>query len=85
MQTAVTDTLERMVGARMVRIDRSTCIGSANCAKVAPELFVLDDERLVTFRESPAEVELERATEACRVCPVDALSVFDADGRQLVP
>src|SRR5439155_619481 len=49
--SAVTDLLERKVGSLTVRIDRTTCIGTANCAKVAPELFVLDDERIVTFRE----------------------------------
>jgi hypothetical protein len=27
----------------------------------------------------------ETILEACRVCPVDALEVMDADGRQLVP
>jgi ferredoxin len=81
----VTDFEERKVGAVTVRIDRTTCIGTGNCAKVAPELFVLDDEKIITFREPPAEVESDRAVEACRVCPVDALAAFDADGRQLVP
>ncbi|HEV8608521.1 MAG TPA: ferredoxin [Thermoanaerobaculia bacterium] len=80
-----TDFLERKVGSLTVRIDRTTCIGTANCAKVAPELFVLDEERIVTFREPPAEVPPDRVVEACDVCPVDALSAFDEDGRQLVP
>jgi ferredoxin len=83
--TAVTGSLERKVGALTVRIDRTTCIGTANCAKVAPELFLLDDERIVTFREPAGDIPPDRAIEACGVCPVDALSVFDADGRQLVP
>ena len=78
------DFLERKIGDLTVRIDRTTCIGTANCAKVAPEIFVLDDERIVTFVEPPDDVEPDRVVEACDVCPVDALSVFDADGRQLV-
>src|SRR5213594_418305 len=69
--SAVTDLLERKVGSLTVRIDRTTCIGTANCAKVAPELFVLDDERIVTFREPAAEVPADRVVEACDVCPVD--------------
>lgn len=77
--------MDRNVGAIKVRIDRSTCIGTANCAKVAPELFVLDDERIITFREPPAEPPRDRVLEACDVCPVDALSAFDEDGRALVP
>ena len=76
---------ERKVGTLTVRIDRTVCIGTANCAKVAPELFVLDDERIITFREPAVEIEPDRAVEACRVCPVDALAAFDADGRSLVP
>ena len=78
------DFLERKIGARTIRIDRTTCIGTANCAKVAPEIFVLDDERIVTFVEPSGDVEPDRVVEACDVCPVDALSVFDSDGRQLV-
>lgn len=81
----MTDFVERKIGALTVRIDRTTCIGTANCAKVAPEIFVLDDERIITFVEPPGDVSHDRVVEACDVCPVDALSVFDADGRQLVP
>jgi len=80
----VTDILEQEVGAVTVRIDRTICIGTANCAKVAPELFVLDDVGIIAFREPPADVEPELALEACRVCPVDALAVFDADGHGLL-
>jgi ferredoxin len=84
---SVTDFLERTIGGVTVRIDRTTCIGTANCAKVAPDVFELDDERIVTFRDAPAASTIDRATlvDACDVCPVDALSVFDEDGRQLVP
>jgi ferredoxin len=81
----VADFEERRVGGVTVRIDRTLCIGTANCAKVAPELFVLDDDRIITFIEPPVEIEPDRAVEACRVCPVDALAAFDADGRPLVP
>jgi ferredoxin len=83
--SAVTDLLERTVGSLTVQIDRTTCIGTANCAKVAPELFVLDDERIIRFRESAGEVPADRVVEACDVCPVDALSAFNEDGRRLVP
>ena len=80
----MTDTLERKVGALMVRIDRTTCIGTANCAKVAPELFVLDDVGIIAFREPPADVPPDVAVEASAVCPVDALAVFDSNGHQLL-
>jgi len=83
--SAVTDLLERKLGSLTVQIDRTTCIGTANCAKVAPELFVLDDERIIRFREPAGEVPEDRIVEACDVCPVDALSVLGEDGKQLVP
>jgi len=81
----VTDFEERKVESLTVRIDRSTCIGTSNCAKVAPDLFVLDDQRIITFREPATEVAADLAVEACRVCPVNALTAFDAGGRQLAP
>jgi ferredoxin len=81
----VADFLERKIGVLTVRIDRTTCIGTANCAKVAPEIFVLDDERIVTFVVPPADAPPDRIVEACDVCPVDALSILDADGKRLVP
>ena len=31
------------------------------------------------------EVAADLAVEACRVCPVNALSAFDADGRSVAP
>jgi len=33
----------------------------------------------------PETVERERLLEACDACPVDALTVWDETGRQIVP
>lgn len=68
-----------------VVIDRTTCIGSANCVKAADEIFVLDEEKICIFREDLKPIEKERLIDACSVCPVNALSVFDKDDKQLVP
>lgn len=76
---------ERRIGDLIVRIDRSTCIASANCTKIAGDVFVIDEQNIVTFRDPIGSVERERVIEACAVCPVDALTVVDAEGRQLVP
>lgn len=81
----MSDVKERKVGDLTVRIDRTTCIASANCIKVAGDLFELDEEKIVTFKEPVPEVERERAIEACSVCPVDALFVIDSDGTRIVP
>ena len=68
-----------------IRIDRTRCIGSGNCVNVAPEVFELGPDRIVTFRDDARAVERERMVEACRVCPVDALFAFDEEGNELAP
>ena len=79
------DFVERKIGDLTVRIDRLRCIASSNCMEVAPEVFEYDAEKICAFKENPGPIERERLIEACDICPVDALSVFDANGKQLVP
>ncbi len=76
--------VERTVGDLTVRVDRTLCVGFGDCVQEAPEAFRLDEEEVVVF-ESPEQVGCERLLRACEVCPVDAISVFDAGGKQLVP
>jgi len=68
-----------------VRIDRDTCIGTANCLRVAPDLFELDDQVICDFKDGGAETVRETVIEACSVCPVDALEVLDENGERLIP
>jgi ferredoxin len=79
------DFVERKFGDLSVRIDRTQCIGTSNCISIAPEVFELDDEGVVSFKEKDTDIRRDRLTEACSVCPVDALFVIDASGKQLVP
>jgi ferredoxin len=64
---------ERRIDSLTLAIDRLTCIGSRNCVKVAPEVFQLDADGIVTFTQDSPAVDRERLIEACGVCPVDAL------------
>ena len=64
---------ERRIGSLTITIDRLTCIGSRNCVKIAPEVFQLDADGIVTFTDDPPDLGRERLIEACQVCPVDAL------------
>ena len=75
---------ERQVGALRVRIDRTLCVGFGDCIEGAPEAFVLDDEGLAVFKD-PAAVERARLLAACDACPVDAITVWDEAGAQVVP
>jgi ferredoxin len=75
---------ERQVGGLRIRIDRGLCVGFADCVEAAPAAFRLDDEGVVVF-DQPEQVVRERLLAACEACPVDALTVWDEDGTQIVP
>lgn len=75
---------ERMVQGLRVVIDRDQCVGFGDCVKEAPEGFMLDDDTVAVFVH-PERVERERLLRACDACPVDAITVYDGAGRQLVP
>jgi ferredoxin len=75
---------ERQVGGLRIRIDRELCVGFGDCVEGAPEAFRLDDESVVVFTE-PERVERLRLLAACDACPVDAITVWDEDGKQVVP
>ena len=75
---------ERLVGGLRVRIDRNLCVGFGDCIEGAPEAFVLDEEGLAVFK-APEAVERARLLAACDACPVDAITVWDESGAQVVP
>ena len=75
---------ERIVAGLRVRIDRDLCVGFGDCMKEAPEGFKLDDDGIAVFVD-PDTVERDRLLRACDACPVDAITVWDAAGTQLVP
>jgi ferredoxin len=73
-----------MVGTLKVRIDRTLCVGFGDCITEAPDAFVLDDGGVAVFVK-PEAVERERLLRACDSCPVDAITVWDESGAQIVP
>jgi ferredoxin len=75
---------ERRVHGFRVRIDRELCVGFGDCVTEAPEAFRLDNADLATF-EYPERTTPETLLHACDACPVDAITVWDAEGRQIVP
>lgn len=79
------DTAQKKIGDLTIRIDRSLCIGSGNCMKVAPDLFDLDDESIAVFASTADSASRAKILDACEVCPVQALVVTDENGRELVP
>jgi ferredoxin len=79
-----------------IEYDRDTCIGMFQCVaewdafskdEDAGKAVLAESEEVEdgTFaREVPDDAELD-AKFAARVCPVDAITVYDDDGEQLVP
>ncbi len=67
-----------------IQIDRALCVGFGDCVEAAPDAFDLDSESIAVFLD-PGAVPADALKQACEVCPVDALMIFDADGNQIVP
>lgn len=80
----MSDFEERHVGDLRVRIDRTLCVGFGDCITEAGEAFVLDDDGVAVFVR-PEAVERERLLRACDACPVDAITVWNEAGNQIVP
>ena len=76
---------ERMIAGLRVQIDRDLCVGFGDCVTEASEAFRLDEEDIAVFGSAPDSVERDQLLRACEVCPVDALTVWDTDGKQIVP
>jgi ferredoxin len=63
------------VGDRwQVEVDRSLCIGSAQCAHRAAEAFRLDAARQSRPVEAQTDAD-ERVLEAAENCPVEAIAI----------
>lgn len=75
---------ERVVGDLRVHIDRTLCVGFGDCITEAPLAFALDEEGVAVFTDPDAAAR-DQLLRACDACPVDAITVRDSEGRQLVP
>jgi ferredoxin len=61
-----------------VIVDRALCESNAVCARLVPEVFVVDDDdRLQIQQERPPEALRERVAHAVRRCPKLALSLVE--------
>jgi ferredoxin len=63
-----------------IEIDRSLCSGFGSCVDAAPELFRLGDDGVAValVEESAAAAALDAAA----ACPMGAIVVLDAQGRE---
>ncbi len=75
---------EREVHGLKVEVDLDLCVGFGDCVDASPDCFELNDEGLAEFTD-PESVDRETLLEACRACPVDAITATDAEGNELAP
>lgn len=66
-------------------VDRNLCIGAATCVAVAPKAFQLDNEAKAIILPSVGEESEQTIIDAAKSCPVAAIIVSDAAGKQLYP
>lgn len=81
-----------------VEVKRDICIGAAPCIAVAPNVYELDDEGKAIVKADATEdlngaihtIKTESADDstlllAAQSCPVQAIFVYDDDGKQVFP
>ena len=67
-----------------ISIDRSACVGAADCMKNAPGVFQLDHEQIATVVNSSSSSD-ENIIEAARMCPSQAIRLWDDQGKKVYP
>jgi ferredoxin len=65
-----------------ISIDCDVCMGSGNCAVLAPGVFALDDSGIATVHDVSAQPE-DKIVQAARGCPTQAIAVT-RDGETVV-
>lgn len=67
-----------------VEVDRELCTSVATCIAVAPNTFELDDEGIAIVKNVSGDDE-KTILQAAQSCPVNAIIVYDNDGKQIHP
>jgi ferredoxin len=70
-------------GVWRIEVDPGKCIGSGMCAGVAPGHFRVEGGVAVPLAASV--VPDDAVVDAAESCPVEAISVHDADGHLVAP
>lgn len=69
----------------VITVDRDLCIGAMACVETAGKTFALDEEGKSTVLASADEEEEKTIIEAAQNCPMNAISITDADGAPVYP
>jgi len=70
------------VTTAQVIVDPDLCIGTAECVRILPSGFQIDESRGVSVPQPAARTaDRELLAEVVRSCPTGAVRVVDAQGR----
>ncbi len=68
-----------------IEVDRSKCIGAANCVGMAPKTFQLDGSKKAVVKD-PTAYDDSILFEAAESCPTEAVLLYHAEtGEKLFP
>ena len=67
-----------------IEVDRQSCTGMAECIRIAPNVFQLDEENMAVVVDASAATR-EQLLEAARECPTQAIKLYELDGTQIYP
>ena len=76
--------VKKVLKISKVEVDRDICIGAAPCVTVAPGVFQLDEENKAYIVDQNG-ADAETILLAAQSCPVQAIFVYDEDGKQIYP
>ncbi len=68
-----------------VEVDHGVCIGAAPCTAMAPNTFALDETGKAGILSTVDADDQETILNAARGCPVSAIRIKDASGKQIFP
>jgi ferredoxin len=67
-----------------IEVDRELCFGFGDCVATAPRVFALDEHNVAIVIDADGAAP-DLIVEAAQNCPVDAITITDADGVQIYP
>jgi ferredoxin len=76
---------QRKIRGLTMKIDRNLCIGAATCVAIAPKAWTLDNQAKAVILDTAEEESDEVLIEAAKGCPVAAIIITDASGKQIFP
>ena len=68
-----------------VEVDHNLCIGAAPCTAMAPNTFGMNDDGKAVILDTADQDTPDTILNAARSCPVAAIIVKDATGKQVFP